>query len=175
MSVLHAFSIIGAEMNSTGESGCSQAEPRISCSGVNSTSGSHGAQRERPCRASCSARGIQGSCIPGPSRGLIFPFPESWVWSMGLESTDHRWWWILAFSGVPLGHMIDEATELQIGQLMSLSWNARASMLPCPDIRGLPGKWFSELGSLSLPQVMLVFCCTKNTLSLFLLESQVRK
>lgn len=44
MSVLHAFSIIEAEMNSAVESGCSQAEPRISCRGVKATSGSHGAQ-----------------------------------------------------------------------------------------------------------------------------------
>lgn len=95
---------------------------------------------------------------------------------MSLESTDHRWQWTPALSGVPLSHLIDEATKLQIGQLISLSQNARTSRLPCPDTRRLPARWFLELESLSLPQIVLVFCYTKNVLLLFPLRvSKVRE
>lgn len=53
----------------------------------------------------------KGIVFFGP-RGLFLPFPENWVWSMGLESrliTDGKR--TLPFSPMPLDNLIDEASE----------------------------------------------------------------
>lgn len=52
-------------------------------------------------------------------RGLFLPFPEYWVWSMGLESrliTDGKW--TLAFSLIPRDGLVREAGEAQTSQLL---------------------------------------------------------
>lgn len=56
-------------MNSTGESGCSQAEPRISCSGVNLPLAATVHNGKGLAERLTQPGGIQGSCILGPPEG----------------------------------------------------------------------------------------------------------
>lgn len=68
------------------------------------------------------ARGIQGTCILEPLKAN-FPFSRKLGVECGLGVNSSQMAMHLV-SGVPPDHLIDEATELQIGQLMSLSFNA---------------------------------------------------